>query len=93
MIYRPLGRDLLLAAARDVALTGAGPGAAATDRDTVSQLQHSPGITPRIVSVLLHLGIFFIYSVIKVLKIELFQKPNKDEEIIFMYTVRPPSNQ
>ena len=41
MIYRPLGRDLLLAAARDVALTGAGPGAAATDRDTVSQLQHS----------------------------------------------------
>ena len=65
MIYRPLGRDLLLAAARDVALTGAGPGAAATDRDTVSQLQHSPRITPRIgiVNVLLHLGIFLIYSV------------------------------
>ena len=68
MIYRPLGRDLLLAAARDVALTGAGPGAAATDRDTVSQLQHSSRITPRIVNVLLHLGVFFIYSVIKVLK-------------------------
>ena len=31
---------------RDVALTGAGPGAAATDRDTVSQLLHSLRITP-----------------------------------------------
>ena len=91
MIYRPLGRDLLLAAARDVALTGAGPGAAATDRDTVSQLQHSPRITPRIVNVLF----LNIFSYIKVLKTELFQKPNKDEEIIFifMYTVRLPSNQ